>query len=128
MSNPIPLAPLGARHRLIRLQDGPREARYPYISQLDEYMGRRHERAARHPLSNPEFVWNPPRTLPERMFRPRLGCVCSECGLPLREGDELADRYIYEIDGTLDYIELFHASCERSAPCEASPKECAARP
>lgn len=73
MSNPIPLAPVGARHRLIRLDDGgalPEQ----YLSELDRYIAKRAEarmpQAPRHPLSDPEFVWNPPRTLPSSLFGP----------------------------------------------------------
>lgn len=38
---------------------------------------------------------------------------CGICGerLGTTDPDLLADQYVYEVDGTLDYISLFHKAC-----------------
>lgn len=38
-------------------------------------------------------------------------CLCSVCRLNIKEGDKMADHYVYEFDGSLDYIELAHENC-----------------
>lgn len=37
-------------------------------------------------------------------------CLCAE---PIMLGQSIVDAYIYEFDGSLDYIELAHEPCAR---------------
>lgn len=39
------------------------------------------------------------------------GVLCTICSKELTGGDAVQDRFIFEPDGGLDYIELAHAEC-----------------
>lgn len=41
---------------------------------------------------------------------------CGECGEPL-ENEPVTDQRVYDFDGTLDYISLFHQRC-RAQECD----------
>jgi len=54
-------------------------------------------------------------------------CFCAICGQPVtvgqqRDGD-IADHWVFELDGTLDYIEIAHKYCaERDNRARNTPK------
>jgi len=39
--------------------------------------------------------------------------LCALCGKRIVDNDKMADCYVYEFDGSLDYIQLAHADCAK---------------
>tara|TARA_R110000824_G_scaffold12474_2_gene54946 strand:- start:762 stop:1034 length:273 start_codon:yes stop_codon:yes gene_type:complete len=40
-----------------------------------------------------------------------INCLCCVCQLPLASSDDLADKKVFDFDGSLDSIETAHKSC-----------------
>jgi hypothetical protein len=40
-----------------------------------------------------------------------INCLCCVCQLPLPTSADLADKKVFDFDGSLDYIETAHKSC-----------------
>ena len=47
-------------------------------------------------------------TLADRSY---MNCLCCVCQLPLASSAGLAQKEVYDFDGSLDYIEIAHKSC-----------------
>jgi hypothetical protein len=45
--------------------------------------------------------------------------ACSLCGQDLLPGQQVGDREVLDIDGTLDYFELFHRDCDLARSWDA---------
>jgi hypothetical protein len=41
-------------------------------------------------------------------------CSCSVCRDGCYNSQELADHYVYDIEGNLDYIEIAHQACAKA--------------
>jgi hypothetical protein len=43
----------------------------------------------------------------------RMICSCSVCRDGCYTSQELADHYVYDVEGELDYIEIAHVECAK---------------